>query len=58
MELTKEDFTCPISLQIFNDPVLASDGHHYEKILLEEWIRGKRTSPMTGTILSKQYFPD
>ncbi len=30
LKFTEQDMTCPISKQIFFDPVFASDGHTYE----------------------------
>ena len=40
--------TCPITLEIFVDPVLASDGHTYERSAIVEWIKHhNNTSPMT-----------
>lgn len=38
---------CPISLQLFEDPVLAEDGHTYERAAITEWIRLNGTSPLT-----------
>ena len=41
------DYTCPISLQIMRDPVVASDGFTYEANEIEKWIGKNKTSPMT-----------
>ncbi len=38
---------CPISLQLFEDPVLAEDGHTYERAAITEWIHRNGTSPLT-----------
>jgi serine/threonine protein kinase len=38
---------CPISLQLFQDPVVAEDGHTYERQAITEWIRLNRASPLT-----------
>jgi len=44
---------CPISHDLFMDPVLASDGFTYERSCLEEWWRRQGPkSPMTGKLLS------
>ena len=48
---TPEHFICPISGDIFIDPVFASDGQTYERKDISKWIRQKgtnATSPMTG----------
>jgi len=44
---------CPISHEIFEDPVLAADGFTYERACIEEWYqrRGPR-SPMIGKQVS------
>lgn len=40
--------TCPITLEIFVDPVLAEDGHTYERAAIVEWIKYHQgTSPLT-----------
>lgn len=38
---------CPITFEIMKDPVLASDGHTYEREAIERWIKEKKTSPVT-----------
>ena len=48
------EFCCPISLQLMEDPVLASDGHAYEREMIEQWFaNGNSSSPVTGQVLSK-----
>ena len=42
------DFLCPISREIMSDPVIATDGHTYERQMIAEWLRIKRTSPLTN----------
>lgn len=42
---------CPITQEIMTDPVVAADGHSYERAAIAQWIatRGARAlSPMTG----------
>lgn len=40
--------TCPITLELFVDPVLAEDGHTYERAAIVEWIKHHHgTSPLT-----------
>ena len=37
------------------DPVVAADGHSYDRAAIEGWFRsGHRTSPMTGQTLQSQ----
>ena len=42
-----EDLRCPLTLDLFCDPVTAADGHTYERVAIEEWLKTKGTSPMT-----------
>uniref|UniRef100_A0A7N4P027 WD repeat, SAM and U-box domain-containing protein 1 n=1 Tax=Sarcophilus harrisii TaxID=9305 RepID=A0A7N4P027_SARHA len=47
-----DEFLCPITRELMQDPVIASDGYSYEKEAIENWIsKKKRTSPMTNLVL-------
>ena len=46
-----EQYLCPITLQIMQDPVITADGHTYEREAIEEWLRTRTTSPSTGAPL-------
>ena len=38
--------------EIMKEPVVAADGHTYERVCIEQWLAsGKTTSPMTGEVL-------
>jgi len=58
-DLLAEDpeLCCPVSLMLYTDPMVASDGFMYNKDSLEQLIRTKMPSPMTRETLDKQYFP-
>lgn len=46
---------CPILEELMSDPVVAADGHSYERAAITEWIRkrgGRALSPLTGEQLS------
>jgi len=44
-----EDLRCPLTLELFCEPVTAADGHTYERVAIEEWLAtGSRTSPTTN----------
>jgi hypothetical protein len=45
-------FFCPITQEIMRDPVIAEDGHTYEKAVIEKWLEKSPTSPMTRQQLS------
>jgi hypothetical protein len=51
MEIDKNipgHFICPISFEVFTDPVLCSvDGQTYERSAIEDWIKIKKLSPFT-----------
>ena len=34
------------------DPVIAADGHTYERMAIEIWLKGHDTSPMNGQQLA------
>jgi len=51
------EFFCPISHELMEDPVLASDGFTYERSFIENWLNSKGTnccSPMTNQPLSSR----
>jgi len=41
-------FSCPITHELFVDPVIFADGHTYERDAIATWLRRRETSPMTG----------
>ena len=43
---------CPISLAPMLDPVMTSDGYTYERAAVNQWLRQRRNSPMTGAPLA------
>merc|ERR1712100_270684 len=54
-----QDYLCPISLRLMSDPVIAADGHGYERAAIEEWFQHKQTSPKTNQPLpSKALIPN
>ncbi|CAF2984485.1 unnamed protein product, partial [Rotaria sp. Silwood2] len=50
--IDQETLTCPITLQVFRDPVIAKDGHVYERAAIVKWIEKHGTSPLTREALS------
>ena len=48
-------FLCPITQELMADPVIAADGHSYERAEIEKWFAtGKQTSPMTNSAMASQ----
>ena len=50
--INKNDLCCPISHLIFLNPVLASDGHFYEKDCIEKWFVTSNISPLTNKLIN------
>ena len=47
------ELNCPITHDLFEDPVIAADGHTYERAAIEQLItQGNRRSPMTNEQLA------
>ena len=54
-----ETFYCPITREIFFDPVMTCDGQTYERQAVQEWFKSHDTSPLTGLPLaSKTLMPN
>ena len=43
---------CPITLQPFCDPVVALDGHTYERLAIATWLQTHGNSPLTNECLN------
>ncbi|CAJ1976591.1 unnamed protein product [Sphenostylis stenocarpa] len=53
-----KDFVCPITGQIFGDPVTLETGQTYERKAIQEWLRtGNTTCPITRQPLSANILP-
>lgn len=58
-EALLEEYTCPISRELMNDPVVAADGETYEREHITKWLFGRspmfpdghNTSPVTNNLL-------
>jgi len=52
-------FVCCITSELFLNPVVASDGHSYERAAIEKWFERHDTSPRTGErLVSKDIIPN
>ena len=47
-EAVPPSFCCPITHERMNDPVIAADGHTYERVAIARWLRHHGTSPSTN----------
>nr|CAD1843382.1 unnamed protein product [Ananas comosus var. bracteatus] len=53
-----KDFVCPITSQLFNDPVTLETGQTYERKAILEWLeRGNSTCPITRQQLHSTQLP-
>lgn len=50
-----DEFECPITKMVMEDPVIAADGRSYERSAIEEWLELHTTSPMTNKVLSHRW---
>jgi len=48
---TPTTLTCPITALPFEDPVVACDGHTYERNAIIMWLASNNKSPMTGGLM-------
>jgi ankyrin repeat protein len=51
-EIDVENFVCPLSNEIFLDPVMADDGHLYERQMISTWLSNNNISPITRNEMS------
>jgi ankyrin repeat protein len=51
-------YICPITQEIMSDPVIASDGHSYEREEITRWIALNSTSPVTREPLENSLTPN
>merc|ERR1712217_395241 len=58
-KLLEEDseLCCPVSLALFVDPVIASDGFMYEKASIQGLLKNRMVSPMTREVLKTEFIP-
>ena len=51
------DHTCSITQELIRDPVMAEDGHLYEKESIVRWLATRSTSPRTNLPMGKTLVP-
>jgi len=50
----RDNLICPIMRNIFMDPVIAKDGHTYERHAIVEWFKINNTSPLTRSEINNE----
>lgn len=48
------DFICPLTGEIFIEPVMIEDGNSYEKDAIKAWLEKHDTSPVTNEALASK----
>jgi len=52
-------FCCPITCDVMADPVVAPDGHSYERTAIGTWLKRSTKSPVSGVSMSsKKTYPN
>ena len=51
------ELLCPITQELPIAPVMAEDGHTYERSAIEKWLREKKTSPHTNEAMGERLIP-
>ena len=54
----RDEFLCPITYELLREPVVALDGHTYEKSAIEKWLKSNHTSPRSGEIMEDSILPN
>ena len=54
----KKNFICPLTQELFVDPVIASDGQTYERAAIAEWLEKYECSPKTGVHMDDTLTPN
>lgn len=58
ININMDDLMCPITQEMMDDPVMASDGHTYERAAIADWINRKHTSPITNEPITDKLHPN
>ena len=59
MNVPDDSLLCPITLEIFRDPVVAKDGHTYERQAIVEWIGKKWSKSNYGsTVINRRFISE
>mmetsp|Transcript_27222 Transcript_27222/g.35295 ORF Transcript_27222/g.35295 Transcript_27222/m.35295 type:complete len:490 (-) Transcript_27222:186-1655(-) len=54
----RDEFACPITRELMKDPVIAGDGHTYDRTAIERWLKNHNTSPKTGEQMQNFLIPN
>ena len=51
-------FRCPITGDIFSDPVMLETGSTYDREVIQEWLKVNNSDPTNGKVESLNQLPD
>ena len=54
--VTSKGLFCPITQEAIVEPVVAADGHTYERLAIVRWLSDHHTSPVTGLFMRLELF--
>jgi hypothetical protein len=57
-KLVSQHFICPITRELMMDPVIDKEGHSFEKIAINRWLRRKLICPIGGHRLTAEDLVD
>ena len=49
---------CGITLEVFEEPVILTNGQTYSKAAIDKWFEKNATCPNTGVYIWKKYYPN
>ncbi|DBA87511.1 TPA: hypothetical protein ACH3X1_004540 [Trebouxia sp. C0004] len=55
---TEQALWHPANPKITSEPVIAADGHTYEKLVLQQWRLPHETSPVSGALMHCLMIPN
>jgi hypothetical protein len=53
-----KEIVCPLTNQVFVDPVIASDGYTYERAAIANHVSREQLSPFDGSALEDRFYPN
>jgi hypothetical protein len=56
--IVPDEYLCPITCEVMEDPVIAEDGQTYEREAIATWVAGHGTSPMTRQRMANTLIPN
>jgi hypothetical protein len=53
-----DEYLCPITCELMEDPVMTEDGQTYEREAIVTWVTSAGTSPMTRQRMANMFIPN